>query len=479
MTGPHGDRGVHATPTDAKGAPAQDRPLTVGELARRVVRLLESDIGTVHVAGEVSNLRSPQSGHCYFLLKDSEAAVNAVCFRGTVTRQNFKLADGAKIEVRGRMTAYPPRSEYQIIVESMREAGSGDLMRRLLELKDKLKAEGLFESSRKRTIPRLPRAIGIVTSPTGAALRDMLHVLRRRARGLSIYVSPAAVQGDAAPLEIIRALELLALHNKVEVIIVGRGGGSLEDLWAFNDERVVRALAASPIPVISAVGHETDTTLVDYASDLRAPTPSAAAELVSAHHDEITMQVEQWQRRLSRAMGSALSQRRARLERCQNSWGLRSPTERLARTVQRLDDLRQQVEQATLRGIARRRTTLEAWSGRLERAHPRKTAALQANKLQAASQMRGQLQARLTQAISGHLRGAQLEFGALQQRLTTANPEAILQRGYSIVTKGQAQKIVTRPEQVRVNETVQIRSAGGTWRAAAISNEPDLFEGAT
>ena len=483
------------TPPLTGNVPPPDRPLTVSELAGRILHLLEGQIGQVAVTGELSNVRIPSSGHCYFVLKDAEAAINAVCFRNTLCRQKVSVRNGMQLEVRGRVTAYPQRSEYQVVIETMREAGLGELMRRFLEIKEKLKSEGLFDSERKRPIPRLPRRIGIVTSSTGAALRDMLNILRRRVRGLEIYLSPSAVQGESAPLEIIAALERLQRHGRAEVIIVGRGGGSIEDLWAFNDERVVRALAACPIPVISAVGHETDTTLADYAADLRAPTPSAAAELVSAHYGDLGERVDLLRRRLTRAIMQPLAERRARLERCASSWGLRKPRERLNLAAQRLDDLKLDLDKSiegTLDGKRRRYGDLEA---RLSRANPlRRIGELRGRLAQAqalltaqgasrwlpaltASRQRlGQYQCRLELAAAAQRKRLHWRVESACQQLEALSPHRVLQRGYSIVTHGKREQIVTAPGQVHEGEIVHVRSAGGPWRAVALSPEPDLFD---
>jgi exodeoxyribonuclease VII large subunit len=471
------------------------RPLTVTELAGRIKRLLEDQVGTVTVSGEVSNLRIPSSGHCYFLLKDAGAAINAVCFRGTLGRQRVRPADGMQLELTGRVSAYAARSEYQLVVDSMREAGLGDLMRRFLELKERLKTEGLFDQERKRPIPQLPRCLGLVTSCTGAALRDMLNILGRRARGLTIYLAPCAVQGDAAPAEIVNALQLLQRDARAEVIIVGRGGGSIEDLWAFNDERVARAIATSRIPVISAVGHETDTTLADYAADLRAPTPSAAAELVSAHHGEVAAQLRQWQQRLGRIMRQHLAERRARLERCRNSWGLRSPRERVQAAMQRLDDLQVALQQAMQHRLARSRERSQLAAAHLQRTSPlTRLRLLQARlayaqdrlrtqgpvrwlpQLAAAAETHRQLAARLQRAVLALATQRRLAVSSLSDRLAGLNPESVLQRGYSIVTHGRNGKVIKSPAQVRPDDLVRIRSAGGQWRALVLPGESDLFD---
>ncbi|MCE5229164.1 exodeoxyribonuclease VII large subunit [bacterium] len=446
--------------------------MTVTELAVRIRRLVEDGIGRVRVEGEVSNLRTPASGHCYFMLKDGGASINMICFRNTLARQPIRPADGMKLEVSGQVTTYPPRSEYQVIVDSMRESGVGDLMRRFLELKEKLRAEGLFELERKRPIPAMPRRIGIVTSATGAALRDMLNILGRRTRGLEIFLAPAAVQGDAAPDQIVGALGLLARHGRSEVIIAGRGGGSIEDLWAFNDERVARAIAACPIPVISAVGHETDTTLADYAADLRAPTPSAAAELVSAHYDEVLERLDTWRERMWRAENRLVSDLRARLERCATSWGMRSPRERVMGAMQRLDELDDRLARASRQNLRNRFEEL----ARLSRTLDARTRSLWPERLASARSRTAALGQRFDHRMKLMLSERQWRIENASQRLAALSPLAVLARGYSIVTHGHAARIVTAPEQVKLNETVHIRSAGGTWRAAALPPEDDLFD---
>lgn len=471
------------------------RTLTVSELAVRIRRLVEDGIGRVRVEGEVSNLRTPASGHCYFMLKDGGASINAICFRNTLARQPICPADGMKLEVYGQITTYPPRSEYQIIVDQLREAGVGELMRRFLELKEKLRAEGLFDLERKRPIPSLPRRIGIVTSATGAALRDILNILGRRTRGLEIYLAPAAVQGEFAPGQIVRALKLLQRHTQSEVIIIGRGGGSIEDLWAFNDERVARAIAASSIPVISAVGHETDTTLADYAADLRAPTPSAAAELVSAHYTDVLDRLEQWRGRLARSEQRLIGDLRARLERCAGSWGMRSPRERLQQSMQRVDEFDDRLGLVSRQILRRRRDELVNLSAALERVSPlarmqhlrarlehlhrlleARTCSMWPERLAAARAQTTTLDQRLNHQAALALNQNRWRVENASQRLAALSPLAVLARGYSIVTHGRAERIVTSPDQVRMGENVRIRSAGGTWRAAALPPEEDLFD---
>ncbi len=459
--------------TKPLGAGKAERALTVTELSRRIERLLEGEIGRVKVEGEISNFRLPQSGHAYFLLKDADCAIHAVCFRSTLSAIRVALADGKKIEVTGRVTAYTSRSEYQIVIESAREAGIGDLMRRFIELRDRLKAEGLFDPARKKALPYLPRVIGVVTSSTGAALRDILNVLNRRARGLEIIVSPCAVQGDAAPGEIVRALRRLEKHRRCEVVIVGRGGGSIEDLWSFNDERVVRAIAACSIPIVSAVGHETDTTLCDFVADLRAPTPSAAAEIVTARHAETLQLMAASRRRLDRAMTATLAERRSLLENLARSWGMRSPIERLNAAMQRADELSERLNRAPKLKMEWARTRLNQAALRLGSLRPDLR---RLPKIASSRESLRQWTARLDLAPRSRLREKGLALGSLAARLESLAPKSVLKRGFSIVTRGEGKSLVTRPDQVRPGQTVRIESAGGVWRAAALPQGEDLFD---
>lgn len=490
-------RSRRSTPLAAAGPAGPERPLSVSELSHRVTRLLEEGIGRVTVEGEISNLRKPRSGHAYFVLKDAGAAINCVCFRSALARLRAPLADGRQIEVDGRLTAYTPRSEYQIIVEAAREAGLGELMRRFLELRDKLKAEGLFDTQRKRPLPRLPRTIGLVTSATGAALRDMLNVLWRRGAGLEVVLSPCAVQGDAAPGEIVRAIGRLRRHARCEVIIVGRGGGSIEDLWAFNDESVVRAIAACEIPIVSAVGHETDTTLSDFAADLRAPTPSAAAELVTAGYDDFIASLGRIHQSLEREVRRRIQSRRAALHASLSSWGMRRPIERIGFALQRIDDYGQRIERAAQGRLQLLRQRLKQGTGRLEGLHPDRRIRLAAGDLgrlrlhlSALSPSRrwGQrikggrdtarhLDLRLRRSMQSRLSEAGLRLGALGGRLETLGPSAVLERGFSIITTMKGHKIIKSPDQVKLGQKLRVQSAGGEWRATPLPNEDELFDG--
>jgi exodeoxyribonuclease VII large subunit len=366
--------------------------LTVTEVTARVKGLLEGEFPSVWIRGEISGFKPSASGHVYFSLKDTDAVISCALFRSANGRIKTPLKDGMEVMAHGRVSVYPPRGNYQLIVSYVEPVGQGQLQLAFEQLKAKLLKEGLFDPARKKKIPEHPTRVAIVTSPTGAALQDMLNVLGRRNSGISVLVVPTLVQGDQAPPQIVRALEVINEHQLADVIVVARGGGSLEDLWAFNDEGVVRAIAASRIPVISAVGHETDFTLSDFAADLRAPTPSAAAELVSRNRLELIEALGATERRLSLAAAGKIARFKAALLALENR--LVSPSERLTRVRKQLvelelrmahaaegrvpilrqltDDLQMRMVHAIDRKRMDRRRELEILSGRLEALSPLK-----------------------------------------------------------------------------------------------------------
>jgi exodeoxyribonuclease VII large subunit len=312
-------------------------PITVSELTRRIREKLEAGFSDVWITGEISGLRVPPSGHIYFTLKDKDAQIKAVFFRSGNRYLKFAPKDGMEVILRGRVTVYDPRGEYQVVAEYMEPKGIGALQLSFLQLKEKLEKEGLFDQSRKRPLPAHPKRVGVVTSPSGAAIRDILNVLGRRAPGVKILIAPATVQGVSAPSEIASAISELDKIDGLDVIIVGRGGGSVEDLAAFNTEVVARAIASSKIPVISAVGHETDFTIADFAADLRAPTPSAAAELVAKNEEDMVDALRSLQGRLVYAV--VQEHRRLRDRLYSEERALISPMRRLRDHAIRLDEL--------------------------------------------------------------------------------------------------------------------------------------------
>ena len=425
-----------------------ERVFTVAELTARVKAQLEDSFPAVWVEGEISNLRSPSSGHAYFTLKDDLAQLRCVLFRSRGRRVRFELADGLQVLVFGGLDVYAARGEYQLVVELVEPKGLGALQLAFEQLKRKLEAEGLFDQARKRPLPRFPRTIGIVTSPTGAALRDMLHIIARRFGELRVLVAPVRVQGEGAPLEIVEALGDLGEVGELDVVIVGRGGGSIEDLWAFNDERVARAIAACPVPVISAVGHETDFTIADFVADLRAPTPSGAAELVVREKLHVIRDLVDLYARLTQAIHSQVEQARERSRFLARRRVLTEPSRPLRDWHRRVDDLG-----ARLRAAAR--------------AHRRQVAhrvALATNVLSSLHPLArisqgqavlGQLRGRLVAAGGHSIKASRHRFETSVGRLQSLSPLAVLGRGYS-VTRLPSGAVVRRAGETRAGDGLEI-----------------------
>jgi exodeoxyribonuclease VII large subunit len=426
---------------------------SVAELTSRINTVLSAQFTNLWVEGEVSNFRPAQSGHLYFTLKDAKAAVKCVCFRSQAMRLKFRPEDGLKLIVRGSISVYEPRGEYQIYVEHIEPAGLGALQLAFEQLKKRLEAEGLFDESRKKPLPMLPRRIGVVTSPTGAAVRDIVRILRRRFPGLHLILFPVRVQGDGAAAEIVAALEYFNRKKLVDVLLVARGGGSIEDLWAFNEESVARAIAASAIPVVSGVGHETDFTIADFVADVRASTPSAAAEIVVKSREEFQRHLRELEHKISQRMRYLLLEYRHHLRELATHVGFR-----------RLEDLlrrhRQQTDELTARlGVA--------LQGRLERLRHRYTIAgtriasfdlrmrLRTVGLRLA-QRSTELGVRMERFFVGKIQ--QLE--RLQLQLEERSPLRLLQRGYAICTDANG-NVVSAAEQVAIGAEVNVQLARG------------------
>jgi exodeoxyribonuclease VII large subunit len=393
---------------------APTRAWSVGALLIAVGDALAARFATCTVQGELSGFTRAASGHCYFTLKDAEgaaAAVRCAMFRRAATLLDFAPRDGQQVELRGRITVYEPRGEMQLVVESMRALGAGSLFEQFLRLKARLEAEGLFDATRKRALPRFVHGVGIVTSLAGAALHDMLITLSRRAPHVRVVVYPSLVQGTDAPAALLQALAAAAQRREVDVLVVARGGGSIEDLWAFNDERVVRAVAAMPMPVASGVGHETDITLCDFAADLRAATPTAAAELVAPERAALLDALAQTVRRLQRAVARRFETQEQRIDRL---------ALRLLRPGQAVQQARQQLQSLALRQRHGLRVALDA------RLH--------------ALPQRGQ---RLQQALAAQLQGQRSRVDALAGRLAALDPSRVLARGYAFVLDEQQRAVVS------------------------------------
>lgn len=441
---------------DESSQSRQQQIFTVTRLNSAVRMILEQDLGLVWLTGELSNLAMPSSGHWYFSLKDLSAQVRCAMFKGNNRRVPFRPQDGMQVLVQARVSLYEPRGDYQLIIESMQPAGDGMLALRFEELKRRLGAEGLFDEGRKRPLPREPRAVGLVTSATGAALHDMLTVLGRRAPDLPVFIYPTQVQGSAAIGQIVSAIALANRRAEVDVLIVGRGGGSLEDLWCFNEEAVARAIAHSAIPVVSAVGHEVDVTISDFAADLRAPTPSAAAELVAPDRSARAQRLVHLKQRLVQAISRRQTAARHGFVLLQKRLDHQDPKRRLEQQSQRLDELSgrlQQLLNLRLHQGERRLANLEL---RLQARSP--------EKLLAAGKRRHQLaQERLHTLMNKRQDLAAHRLAMLSARLDGISPLATLGRGYSI-TRTPSGEVISRAAQVSPGQQLVTTLAEGALR---------------
>ncbi|MCV3288688.1 exodeoxyribonuclease VII large subunit [Aeromonas media] len=441
---------------DESSQSRQQQIFTVTRLNSAVRMILEQDLGLVWLTGELSNLAMPSSGHWYFSLKDISAQVRCAMFKGNNRRVPFRPQDGMQVLVQARVSLYEPRGDYQLIIESMQPAGDGMLALRFEELKRRLGAEGLFDEGRKRPLPREPRAVGLITSATGAALHDMLTVLGRRAPDLPVFIYPTQVQGSAAIGQIVSAIALANRRAEVDVLIVGRGGGSLEDLWCFNEEAVARAIAHSAIPVVSAVGHEVDVTISDFAADLRAPTPSAAAELVAPDRSARAQRLVHLKQRLVQAISRRQTAARHGFALLQKRLDHQDPKRRLEQQSQRLDELSgrlQQLLNLRLHQGERRLANLEL---RLQARSP--------EKLLAAGKRRHQLaQERLHTLMNKRQDLAAHRLAMLSARLDGISPLATLGRGYSI-TRTPNGEVISRAAQVSPGQQLVTTLAEGSLR---------------
>jgi exodeoxyribonuclease VII large subunit len=438
-------------------SPSQRKLWKVGELVSSVRTNLERSFSDVWVQGEISNYKPAESGHLYFTLKDGDAQLRVVMWRTTARLLRFKPENGMSVTARGRVTLYEVRGELQLQAEYLEPQGAGALQVAFEQLKAKLAAEGLFAQERKRPLPALPRKIGIVTSPRGAAIQDMLNILRRRHESVHIIIFPAQVQGDTAPGEVSAGVRFFNSSRMVDVIIVARGGGSVEDLWAFNDEGLARTVAASSLPVISAVGHETDFTICDFVADLRAPTPSAAAELVIQSKHQLAEQVENLRARASRAMRYQLLLSRNELNALAQQGTFARMGDLIHRRGQRIDELVFKLAEAQRRHLRTFHRRLDTASARV-RAHDLRT------KLAA---MRRDVKAR-TDALGAITRNLLLQYRARLDRLSAQrealSPIAILDRGYALVFDSSG-KLLKDAAKLSAGETVRTRVARGTFTA--------------
>ncbi|WP_413289649.1 exodeoxyribonuclease VII large subunit [Bdellovibrio sp. HCB337] len=426
--------------------------LSIEQLNLSIKQLLEGQLSLIWVRGEISNFKAHTSGHFYFSLKDAKSQISAVMFRGHNSRLKFKPTDGMEVIVRGRISVYEPRGSYQILCEMMEPVGAGALQKAFEQLKAKLKSEGLFEAARKKPIPHMPRHVAVVTSPTGAAIRDILNILSRRAPWLPVTVVPTVVQGESAAPQICEAFLKAQKLPDVDVIIVGRGGGSIEDMWCFNDEKLARLVAASPIPVISAVGHEIDFTIADFVADLRAPTPSAAAELVAKSGQELTNKLQQLEKLLALNIQKYL---KILAQKCQMlAKGLVDPQKRLQDLTLRNDDLVTRLQLATDRAVSERRFKLKILEERL--GSPQTLIQKKQQELEYFSM-------RLQKGVSLSVERKKSTLGRWMSVLESLSPLKVVERGYSIVKK--ENEVIKNSGQVKSGDLLQITLAHGHLEA--------------
>ncbi len=421
---------------------------TVSEFAFEAKSLLERQFLDVWVKGEISNFRHPNSGHFYFMLRDCDSQIKAVCFKTHNRYFKFKVEDGLSVLVRGRASLYEARGDFQLVVDYMEPAGMGTLQYAFEQLKQKLHAEGLFDAARKRPLPPFPRKLGIVTSPMGAAIQDILRILKRRNRQIHILIYPVRVQGEGAPEELIQGVRYLNSRQDIDVIVITRGGGSLEDLAAFNDEQLARTVAHSRIPVISAVGHEIDFTICDFVADLRTPTPSAAAEIVSETQEELCRKIDNMIQRAGQSVLLLIERKRSALERLAASRAFASAEGRIDSISQRLDELSFRMDRAWRGYLAQRVNQFERLDSRLHRVNLNRLVAEAAEKLELELRL-------LHQAGNQFMARKWREFETLAGTLNVVSPLAVLQRGYAIVRKENRQ-IVKSVRDVHIGEDVRV-----------------------
>jgi exodeoxyribonuclease VII large subunit len=449
----------------APAPPREDAVLTVSALTAALRGLVETRFSKVAVEGELSNCRAWNTGHLYFTLKDAGAQIRGVMFRSDVARLKFKPEDGQHVVARGRLGVYEVKGEYQIVCDRLEPQGVGALQVAFEQLKQRLAREGLFDASRKRPLPALPRIVGVVTSLDGAAVRDIVSVLSARFPGVHVLIRPTRVQGEGAAVDVARALAALARVDGVDVIIAGRGGGSIEDLWAFNEEVVARAIAACPVPVVSAVGHETDVTIADFVADLRAATPSAAAAIVASGREAICTSLERGEARLRAAIDRRLMRLRSRVHAVSARPALAGWPGRVAMRAREVGELAQDLERALRARVASRSRTLDQLDRRLEARDLRRRSAAARARIGGA---RTSLDAAMVRRQ--HLQAGR--FGRLAARLDTLSPLAVLGRGYSVCWDAGRATILRDAANAAPGTPIRVVLARGSLDAAVTAVTP-------
>ncbi len=439
---------------------------SVSQLNREVKELLNLHFLNVLVEGEISNLSTPSSGHIYFSLKDPKSQIRCAMFRSQQRNLGFVPENGLQVLVKAQVSLYEPRGDFQLIVQAMEQAGDGALRRAFEALKKKLAEEGLFDSESKQQVPYLPKAIGVITSPTGAAIRDILSVLRRRFAFIPVIIYPVAVQGENAKYEIVEALEVAGARKECDVIILARGGGSLEDLWAFNEETVARAIDASKIPVVSGVGHEVDFTIADFVADFRAPTPSAAAEHCTPEAQELLQYFKLLENRLIQQMNRILASWKQTMEWLENRLKQQSPEQQLGTKAQRLDNLELRLNQVLQSMLDKKNTQLTQMQHKLWQQEP-------SSQIDSYKMQQQYLTERLIVSVEHELDGLKQRIVNTSQTLHAVSPLATLSRGYAIVTELESTQIIRSAGQLKQGERVQTRLAEGRFTSKIEKIEND------
>ncbi len=432
--------------------------LSVAELNAEVNQLLAHGLPLLWVEGEISNLVRPSSGHLYFSLKDSKAQIRCAMFRNRNMKLGIKPENGMKVLVRGRIGLYEPRGDYQLIAEHMEDAGIGLLQRQFEALKQKLSAAGLFAEEHKQELPEFPRQIGVITSPTGAAIRDILHVLQRRSPHTPVLIYPVAVQGESAKIQIETAIRKANIEQKCDVIILARGGGSIEDLWAFNEENVANAIYHSNIPIISGIGHEIDFTIADFVADVRAPTPSAAAELVTEENRQLLTNIIQNRLWLRQKITQIIRQHRQALEWLDSRLRLQKPSNKIQQQFQKLDEYENRLHYFIRQSINNRQQKLENIQRQLKTNSP-------SSKIRKDCEHLLQYQIRLKQAIDKTLQQKKSQFNVAMATLDSISPLKTLDRGYALILDKKTDKLISEASHLKPQQKIKIRLRDATANA--------------
>ena len=433
---------------------AENKIYSVSDLNRETKNLLSSHFSTIQVEGEISNLSTPSSGHIYFSLKDKKAQIRCAMFKSQQRRLKFKPENGKKILISAQVSLYEARGDYQLIVEKMQEAGAGDLQLAFEQLKNKLLEEGLFELSLKQTLPEIPKQIGVITSPTGAAIHDIISVLKRRFPAIPVLIYPTSVQGESAKLEISRAIETANQQKQVDIILLARGGGSLEDLWAFNEECVARAIAASNIPIISGIGHEVDFTIADFVADLRAPTPSAAAENAVPNQQTWLSKFQSIEFQLQQQIQRKLSHLQQATNWLNKRLQQQHPGQQLQRHAQTLDNLEIRLTRAIQSKIKHHQNQILQQNNLLQQHNP-------TQRIIRYKEQQQYLSNRLNIAIQHKLETLQRKYLSLVQTLNAVSPLATLDRGYAIVSIPDTKTVISSTQQLSIDDKIKTRFADG------------------